>query len=129
MSTKVQVPAQISSNEPLNRRFPPEVYNEEERRINSNAFYSGKNPSEISVDRAWYRKIEETLSVVGNSWGVAQILTYEICNIAGMSVESSPLPDNDAHANVIVEVQSKSQLRKKIKALTALAQVIHEPKK
>jgi hypothetical protein len=121
MNETASVPVAVADTERLHRVTDPQ--NVRDGKPHYMAFYSKTEPARISVDRAEYRSIEETL--VGEPPGtrIAALIAGEVRAlpiVPPLRVESCPENGNEAHAEIRVgDAPSKSFIKTKVCAMLA----------
>lgn len=109
------VPDGVEDAETLHRLVQPASCGEDKPHYM--AFYSSSMPHRISVDRAAYRTIEESITQAP-TWGVAALDAGPVRKlpfVPTLAVESVPENDNDAHAEIVVDdLHSKNFVKTKV---------------
>jgi hypothetical protein len=124
-------PALVADEEILHRAVP--AGSSREDKPHYMAFYSSTEPWRISVDRATYRTLEESLA----GWptcGAAALQVGAVRELAfepHLTVESVPENDNDAHAEIVVaKATSKNAVKTKVCAkLAEISTMVRQPVK
>lgn len=115
------VPETIAPDEVLHRRLKATQVHHEEGRPTRVAYYSHRDPYRLSVDRAAYRSIEQTLE--GHpGFGLAAIEAAAAEEATGAPPEPDPIPaghpdapeGNPAHANIVIPDNVTKSKRGKI---------------
>lgn len=117
MGAAIPVPVAVADTETLHRVVadPGNVRGEKPHYM---AFYSKTEPARISVDRAAYRSVEQTLAGERAEAQVAALVAGDVRALSlepALRVESCPENDNDAHAEIRANPElSKNFIKTKV---------------
>jgi hypothetical protein len=122
MTDAARVPVAVADSERLHR-VVADPQNVRGSKPHYMAFYSKTEPARISVDRAEYRSLAQTLAGERPEASVAALLTADARGLAivpPLRVESCPENDNDAHAEIRAnDEHSKNFIKTKVCAMLA----------